>query len=241
MKIQEKLQLDKLSLLENGPINIVILGDSVSHAAFADYHDYDAVYWSVLQKKLRAVRDYVPINMICAAVGGTTAKDALLRLSRDVLCHHPDLVIVCFGLNDVNGSIEEYLDSLREIFSRCKAEGFETIFLSPNMLNTSVDAANTPPVYLEYAYKTAEMQNGGRMDTYIYNAMDLAKKMGITVCDCYSEWKKLSEKQDVTYLLANRINHPTEEMHLLFAEKLFEIIMGDGGETKENDDTMFKG
>ena len=241
MKIQEKLQLDKLSLLENGPINIVILGDSVSHAAFADYHNYDAVYWSVLQKKLRAVRDYVPINMICAAVGGTTAKDALPRLERDVLCHKADLVIVAFGLNDVNGSLEEYLGSLHEIFTRCRASGSDVIFLSPNMLNTSVDAANTPPVYLEYAHKTAEMQNGGRMDTFIYSAMDLAREMDVTVCDCYSEWKKLSEKQDVTYLLANRINHPTEELHLLFAEKLFEIIMGDGGETKENDDTMFKG
>ena len=241
MKIQEKLQLDKLSLLENGPINIVILGDSVSHAAFADYHNYDAVYWSVLQKKLRAVRDYVPINMICAAVGGTTAKDALLRLSRDVLCHHPDLVIVCFGLNDVNGSLEDYLDSLREIFSRCKAAGSDVIFLSPNMLNTTVDPAVTPAQYFEYAHKTAEMQNGGRMDTFIYSAMDLAKEMGVSVCDCYSEWKKLSEAQDVTYLLSNRINHPTEKMHGLFADKLFELIMGEGRVAKANDDTMFKG
>lgn len=241
MTIKEKLQLDKMGLLAHGPINIVILGDSVSHAAFLDYHDYDAVYWNVLRNKLYAVRNYVPINMICASVGGTTAKDALPRLSRDVLCHRPDLVIVCFGLNDVNGSLEDYLSSLREIFTRCRASGSDVIFLSPNMLNTSVDKENTPSVYLDYAHKTAEMQNGGRMDTYIYGAMDLAREMGIAVCDCYSEWKKLSEVQDVTCLLANRINHPTEEMHVLFADKLFEMIMSDGGVSKKNDDTMFKG
>ena len=241
MKIQKKLQMDKDGLMANGPINIVILGDSVSHAAFLDYHDYNAVYWNVLRKKLCAVRDYVPINTICASVGGTTAKDALMRLSRDVLGHHPDLVIVCFGLNDVNGSLEDYLDSLREIFSRCKTEDCDVIFLSPNMLNTSVDPVVTPAIYLDYAYKTAEMQNTGKMDTYIYSAMDLAREMGITVCDCYSEWKKLSETQDVTYLLSNRINHPTEEMHGLFAEKLFEIIMGEGGVSNKNDSTMYKG
>ncbi len=241
MTIKEKLQLDKAGLLEQGPINIVILGDSVSHAAFSDYQNYEAVYWNVLKKRLYAKRNYVPINMICASVGGTTAKDALPRLERDVLCHRPDLVIVCFGLNDVNGSLEEYLDSLREIFARCKAARCDVIFLSPNMLNTSVDKENINPIYLDYAYKTAEMQNGGKMDTFIYNAMDLAREMGVTVCDCYSEWKRISETKDVTYLLANRINHPTEEMHGLFADKLYEIICGEGGENKEADDTMYKG
>lgn len=31
---------------------------------------------------------------------------------------------------------------------------------------------------------------------------------------------------DVTRLLANRVNHPTENMHWLFAASLFEMIMG---------------
>ena len=178
MNVREKMLLDKQGLLEQGPINIVILGDSVSHASFLDYHNYEAVYWNVLKKKLYAERSYVPINMICASVGGTTAREALPRLERDVLCHRPDLVIVCFGLNDVNGSLEDYLTPLREIFSRCRATGADVIFLSPNMLNTSVDPEVTPSIYLEYAHKTAEMQNGGRMDSYIYSAIALAKEMG---------------------------------------------------------------
>ena len=240
MTIKEKLTLDKEGLLENGPINIVILGDSVSHASFLDYHNYEDVYWNVLKKKLYAERNYMPINMICASVGGTMAKDALPRLERDVLCHRPDLVIVCFGLNDVNGPLEDYLSSLEEIFARLQESGSDVIFLSPNMLNTSVEAG-TPERYVEYAHKTAEMQNGGKMDTYIYNAMDLARKMGITVCDCYSEWKKLSEKENITFCLSNRINHPTEEMHGLFADKLFEIIMSGETVNKANDSTMYRG
>lgn len=240
MTIKEKLQMDIYGLKENGPINIVILGDSVSHAAFLMYHDYEAVYWNVLKKKLHAERNYVPINTICASIGGTTATDALPRLERDVLSHHPDLVIVCFGLNDVNGTKEEYLASLSEIFEKCKGIGADVIFLSPNMLNTSV-AEDTPKQWWDYAHKTAEMQNGGRMDTFIYSAMDLAREMGVTVCDCYSEWKKLSETQDVTYLLSNRINHPTEEMHKLFADKLYALIIGGGIENKENENTMYRG
>lgn len=34
----------------------------------------------------------------------------------------------------------------------------------------------------------------------------------------------MSETQDVTKLLINRVNHPTYEMHKLFAEMLFQTI-----------------
>ena len=47
---------------------------------------------------------------------------------------------------------------------------------------------------------------------------------GIRVCDCCGKWKKLAETQDTTMLLANRINHPTKEMHELFADSLFKMI-----------------
>ena len=59
MKIKEKLNLDREGLLAHGPINIVILGDSVSHASFLDYNNYEAVYWSVLKNKLHAKRPFL--------------------------------------------------------------------------------------------------------------------------------------------------------------------------------------
>lgn len=83
---------------------------------------------------------------------------------------------------------------------------------------------STPKQHFEYAIKTAQMQNEGKMDLFIESAVKIAEKIGVKVCDCYKQWKKLSETQDVTYLLANRINHPTKEMHELFAQSLFETI-----------------
>ena len=102
-------------------------------------------------------------------------------------------------------------------------------------------AEDTEECVIEYAAITAEVQNSGRMDTYMESACQLAESMGISVCDCYSEWKKLSETQDTTMLLANRINHPTREMHKLFADKLFNIIFADMPEAiNANDSTMYK-
>ena len=239
MNVKEKLLLDREGLEVYGPVNIVIFGDSVSHGAVNEYNDYENVYWNLLKKKLNNFRDYMPVNMINASIGGTTARLSIPRMERDVFSHRPDLVIVCFGLNDVNGALDDYLDALNQIFQRCKQENCEVIFLTPNMLNTYV-AEDTLPTLKDYAAITAEFQNGGKMDAFINGAKNLAKEMGIVVCDCYSKWKELSKTQDTTLLLANRINHPTSQMHRLFADELYSIIIGEDTAQKQSDSTMFK-
>lgn len=238
MKIQKKLMHNIQELMDYGPINIVIFGDSVSHGSFNGYIDYEKVYWNLLRKKLNQFRSYIPVNMICAAIGGTTATRSLPRLEQQVLVHKPDLVIVCFGLNDVNGPLEDYLTSLEYIFTKCKEAGSEVIFMTPNMLNTYV-AADTEEKHLLYAAKTAEAQNSGRMDRYMAAATELAEGLGIAVCDCYSRWKALAEKEDTTMLLANKINHPTPEMHNLFADCLYDLIMSEPTGVGEDCSTMF--
>jgi len=241
MRIKEKINMEYNDLVKNGPINIVAFGDSVTHGALGSGEiNYETVYWNRLKQKINNVRNYVPVNVINAGIGGITASGSIERMEKQVFVHNPDLVIVCFGLNDVNGPLQRFLDSLKVIFERCNKDDVETIYMTPNMLNTSV-ADDTADVHMEYAKRTAEIQNGGRMDEFMNSACELAKSMGIKVCDCYSEWKKLSETQDITYLLANRINHPKKEMHELFAQKLFETIFDE--ETKiENLDnnTMYK-
>lgn len=224
MRIKEKINLDYKGLVDFGPINIVAFGDSVTHGAVdVDEIDYDSVYWNRLRKKINDVRNYVPVNVINSGIGGITAAGSLDRMYRDVFSHNPDLVIICFGLNDVNGPKEEYLFALEQIFSECNKREVEAVFMTPNMLNTYV-AADTEPALKEYAEKTASMQIGGKMDDYMNSAAELAASMNIKVCDCYGKWKKLSETEDITLLLANRINHPVREMHEVFAEELFNKI-----------------
>lgn len=241
MRISEKINLNRNGLLSEGPITIVALGDSVTHGAFLIGElDYEAAYWNLLRKKIVAVRDYMPVNVINAGIGGTNAKRAVERLEKQVLTHLPDLVIVCFGLNDVNNPLEEYLQSLKTIFEKCRASGADVIFMTPNMLNTYV-TADTAPEHIPYAEKTARYQNEGKMDLYMAEAVKLAKGMQIEVCDCYAVWKEMSKTQDTTKLLANGINHPTKEMHHLFADMLFEMIIKDAdGICAAQESTMFR-
>lgn len=227
MTVKEKLNMDGEGLLTYGPINIVAFGDSVTHGCLATCIDYESVYWNRLKKKLNAVRDSIPVNAICAGIGGAHAANSIERIDRDVLSHHPELVIVCFGLNDVNGELEDYINALTTIFNRLKETGCEVIFMTPNMLNTRV-LDDVDPNFRDYAFETAEHQNNGRMDRYMEAAKEAAEKCGAKVCDCYGAWKKLAaDGVDVSALLCNRINHPSAEMHQLFADMLFDTIMGE--------------
>ncbi len=223
-----------------GPITIVAFGDSVTHGALADEEiNYETVYWNRLRNKILQIRDYVPVNVINAGIGGLTAEESLERMDLQVFSHQPDLVIISFGLNDVNGPLEVYLNSLKTMFRKCCEHKVETVFLTPNMLNNYV-AKDTSVRHWKYAHKTAEMQSSGRMDLYVGRAIALAESMGVAVCDCYSVWKKMSETQDITMLLANRINHPIAEMHEIPAQMLFEMLFDETYSSEESSDTMCK-
>ncbi len=223
MHIKDKILLDRNGLEQYGPITIVAFGDSVTHGALNGEINYETVYWNRLRRKILEVRNYVPVNVINAGIGGITASGSLGRIESQVLTHRPDLIIVCFGLNDVNDPLERYLSALRTIFEKCLASGADVIFMTPNMLNTYV-APDAPESHLAYAAVTAKYQTEGRMDLYMESAVRLAEEMSVPVCDCYAKWKKLAETEDTTMLLINRINHPTPGMHELFAESLFQMI-----------------
>lgn len=238
MKVKDKLKMDFTGLFENGPINIVVMGDSVTHGAFNGYIDYESVYWNLLRQKLNRFRSYIPVNVINTAMGGTTAEESVTRLEEQVFRYKPDLIIACFGLNDVNFPLENFLAALEKLFSECQARNFDLIFLTPNMLNTHV-ADDVEARYRKYSEKTAEYQReGGRMDLFMSEAKALAARMGVTVCDCYAKWKELSKTTDTTMLLANRVNHPSPEMHKLFADSLYDVIMGEGQSAPAECSTM---
>lgn len=240
MHVKDKIFMDRNELEKEGPITIAAFGDSVTHGALLNEINYETVYWNLLRKKIINVRSYVPVNMINAGIGGITASQSMERTDRQVLSHNPDLVIVCFGLNDVCGALEDYLSALGIIFEKCLKSGADVIFMTPNMLNTYV-ADDTPEEYRDYAAVTAEYQNSGKMDLFMSSAVKLAEEMGVAVCDCYLQWKEMSKTQDTTQLLINRINHPTPEMHELFADSLFELIFGDLSENiPKNSSTMYR-
>ena len=134
MTLKEKLQMDTNGLIAHGPVTIAFFGDSVTHGCFEDgVFDFDAVYHAKLARMLHWDYPTMPVNIINAGIGGITAKTSLPRLHRDVISHHPDLAVVCFGLNDVNDTVEEYTEALGQIFQALGAAGIPAVFLTPTL------------------------------------------------------------------------------------------------------------
>lgn len=215
------------------PVKIVALGDSVTEGCFGlvseDIHTDkapEAAYHQLLGKKLLGVFPALSLTVINAGVGGTRAEQGLLRLEKDVLVHEPDLVIVCFGLNDGGEGRKAYIPSLEGIFTRLQEAGIRVIFMTPNMMNTRLDDRISVPSLRDYAKVTMERQTGGEMDAMMEDAKALCRKLEVPFCDCYGKWKQLAAYGiDTTNLLANYINHPTQEMHHLFADSLFDTLL----------------
>lgn len=231
MLVKEKINMDLEGLVKNGAITIVAFGDSVTHGCAAGGEKiYEEVYHNRLKKMILEKRDFVPVNVINSGIGSTTASWSLERLERDVVSYNPDLVIVCFGLNDSGYPLEKYVDALDKIFARLNEIGTQTIFLTPQMMNTK-PLTEGEQWMVDFSKFTADRQNSGHFDLYITEAKKVAAKHGIAVADAYARWKEMAAKGiDTDKLLVNGINHPTAEMHQLFADEIMKILFDENDE-----------
>ncbi|MBR3761260.1 MAG: hypothetical protein IKK59_00805 [Lachnospiraceae bacterium] len=239
MQIAEKLAKKAKDNRQEAPVTIAFYGDSVTQGCFELYKvgeaghqtvfDKTSVYHAKIAQILSVLYPTVPVNIINAGISGNGAKGALKRLERDVLKFHPDLTVVCFGLNDSGGGLEglqDYKDSLEQIFSQLEDVGSEIIFMTPNMMATEVSCHVTDSHFIAIAEDACKRQNEAIMDQYMQAAKEVCAQQGVRVCDCYEKWKALAASGvDVTELLANKINHPTREMHWLFAYSLVETML----------------
>jgi len=240
MKIVEKFKEKSTNKRSTGPVTIAFLGDSVTQGCFECYltgpnslepvYDKNSAYHNYIAKILSVLYPSVPVNIINAGISGDSAPQGLSRLDRDVLSYNPDLVVVCFGLNDSGKGLDGigvYTDALDAIFKRLTDEGKEVIFMTPNMMNTSISPHLTEEHLINVANRTVKTQTDGVLDKYIEKAKNVCEKYNVTVCDCYAKWKKLSDCGiDITEMLANKINHPSREMNWMFAYSLVETMLG---------------
>jgi lysophospholipase L1-like esterase len=220
-------------------VTVAFLGDSVTQGCFELVHMGNGVYDTVFDRRysyeqyfsdwMATLFPSVTVNIINAGISGDNARNGAKRVVRDVLRHAPDLVVVCYGLNDCGDSeawIPRYLRALSEIFAQVRQSGSDVIFLTPNMMNTRISPTLCDEALIRMATVSAEKQNSGLFDAYIHAAKALCAEQQVPVCDCYAVWKALAAAgADTTELLSNKINHPTREMNRIFAYELVRTVL----------------
>lgn len=243
MKITEKIAAKCADNYSQPPIFFGFLGDSVTQGCFelyakntkSDNNGYETEFCSTdgystkLKTLIETVMPQVTVNILNAGISGDNAPNAAKRVDRDIIAHNPDLCVVCFGLNDATkgtDGIEKYKNGLDTIFKKLKKAEIETIFMTPNMMADYVTAEITRKSQIELYADMIEKTGNGIFEMYMDAAREVCKENNVALCDCYKKWQKLNSLGvDTTRLLSNRINHPTEKMHWLFAISLFEMIM----------------
>ncbi len=219
---------------------VVFLGDSITHGCFEvsfdgeKYHpvfDEEHSYTAIFRRMVKTLYPATQLNIVNSGISGNTAGKGLARLSRDVLAYHPDLVVVCFGLNDcVAGpeGLDAYARDMREIVEKIKDSGADVIVMTPNATTDSVHYLLPTEREREDAGRLAAFTREGVVDRYMDTARAVAAECGVALVDCYAIWKKLAAAGvEINEILSNKINHPTRELHLIFAYELLREVLRD--------------
>lgn len=113
-------------LVSGRPAVIVALGDSLTYGWM--------VHKGYLNYMKEMIRDRYPnskMNLINRGVPGDTAQGGVNRLRGEVLHHHPDCILIQFGLNDafVGYSPEQYREHIDAMISQIRENGESEIVL----------------------------------------------------------------------------------------------------------------
>ena len=105
---------------------VVCFGDSITKRG----------YPNVLQQLLN-------IDTINSGVAGNSTAQALRRMSKDVLDHKPDVVVIFFGTNDlrvdapkVHVSVKDYSANLKTMIDNCRAQQAKVILCTLPPINS---------------------------------------------------------------------------------------------------------
>jgi acyl-CoA thioesterase I len=125
-------------------VNMVVLGSSSTVGLWV--LNSAATYPEVMRRELARLLPHIPIQVINSGRIGDTVPGSLARLQRDVISHHPHLVIWQLGTNDVawggrtDGLKEQIVYGVRTL----KASGADVILMdlqyAPGVLASSQHA-----------------------------------------------------------------------------------------------------
>lgn len=193
---------------DGSPKTIVCLGDSVTGVY---YHTGGRrAYPEMLELAIKHVSPTSQVIVINAGISGNTTQNGLERLDKDVLAHHPDLVTISFGLNDMSRLPEnEFRENLRTLVTRCRDAKSQVVLCTPNsVINTTSRPITKLTVYCDII-------------------REVGAELAVPVCDQYKTGAQLHARAPRTWrLLFSDEIHPNMDGHKRMAEELCRVISG---------------
>lgn len=88
------------------------------------------------------IGEALDVDTVMAGVAGNSTAQALRRMSKDVLAHKPDLVVIFFGTNDlrvdaprVYVTVADYIKNLETMIDACRQGGADVVLCTLPPIN----------------------------------------------------------------------------------------------------------
>ena len=214
------------------PGGVIMFGDSTT--AFRP-GAVQKVYSVRVEEALQGIGSGLSVHN--AGIGGSTTRDAIKRLDRDVLQHKPRIVVMQFGINDSAVDVwkdppataprvplAEYLDNIRSLTALVQKSGARVILMTTNPIRwTSIlrERYGKPP----YDPDSGEGFDGPNLAPYNEALRQLAAELKVPLVDVRAAYPEYAARQktDLDGLLLDGM-HPNDKGHSLVAERLLPVI-----------------
>ena len=161
-------------------------------------------------------------RLINAGKGGDNATSALDRLKRDVLAHHPDIVTVAFGLNDVGVRMpDQYNRSLKKIVKTLNDANIDVVLMTSTPFNNERHGWGKRKEFLELGGLDEYMDKA-----YCEKVRELVDGKSILLCDLHAIFQAevMQDPDQVDALVSSDGVHLTAEGYTLIARHVAPLI-----------------
>ncbi len=193
------------------------------------------IYSHVLEKEL-TINDK-KVKVINSGIGGNNTNQAIKRFQKDVLDHHPDLVIIQFGINDAAVDVhqdppatksrvskKEYKNNLTEIVRKLKSQDIKVILMTPNPCRWT-------KILKEYYGKPPyEIDDPDGFNVILKDYAEIVRGISksekcsfIDIYKRFQDYEKMEGKSMDDFLLDGM--HPNEQGHKMVADLLMKMIL----------------
>jgi len=200
------------TLREGNPLQIVLLGDSISTgcnaSGWANGAPQQPAYPELLRQHLEA-HYKSDVKLTNLSVGGTSTPWGVTMIPK-VVEQQPDLVILAFGMNDSGGrSPANYRMQIETmIASAQKALPNVECILVASMLGNRDWTTLKHDVFPKYRDELADLC-----------------QPGIVLADMTSVWHEMFERKQDHDLTGNGVNHPNDFGHRVYAQVLSKLLV----------------
>jgi lysophospholipase L1-like esterase len=192
---------------------IVFLGDSITEQQL--YTNYVEAYLASRYPELK-------LTFFNAGWGGDTAPGGCARLERDVLALKPDVVTICYGMNDggycpMKPEIRDaFAGGMRKLVSRLKAANVRVVLLTPGMVDVTVN-----PDLRKVEYNTQSLR------ALADEVLALAAAEQLPVADLHrlmNDVEAAAKAADPAFCMVPDSVHPDPAGHLVMAFGLLQAL-----------------